>query len=457
MSRDDTDREGDDTTLHITHELLQAVRAGRIPPRAVVVIGLEHLRCVCPHCRAEIDRDVEQRRQVAYAGPEGFDETFRSLEAMLQEHSAEMEAQGQRAEGLFAQILAVAPAQRLEHVRASLGIYTEGLVARHLIDAARQATPGEPETVRILAQCAHEICEQLEQRVPDRGGMMVEAVSLLGNAERLEAKFENARALFRLAQATLSEEGVTDPMVYAELDSFRGSLARDVGQLKEAARLVSRAAVVYSGLAEVVLAAKCAVKLGYIHYQAGEYQESLRAFQRALRHLRGEEEPRLLLCARHTATLCLFELGELVVAGQRFEEDQPLYARFDDAWTRLRRDWLEGRLLAAVRPDEGARVLRLVQRAFLVEHAVYDAVLVSLDLAQVLLQGGRVAELDGLAAELSEVLRVEGATMAAETVAITRTVLATIMSGSATVRLIADTAALLRRQGRPPAAVGSAN
>jgi hypothetical protein len=78
---------------------------------------------------------------------------------------------------------------------------------------------------------------------------------------------------------------------------------------------------------------------------------------------------------------------------------------------------------------------------------------VSLDLGQVLLRLGRLAELDALAGELQELLRVEAATLAPETLAILRTVLATIASGSATMRILADTAALLRRQGRERAMV----
>jgi len=454
LPTDETDPADDDTTLHVTRELLQAINEGRLPPRALVLIGLEHLASVCPQCRGELARYREDRRRVTYAGPEGFDHTFRNLEALLEAHSAEIEAEGRRADELFAEVMALPPADRQEHVKAKIKRYTVGLLARKLIDAARLATPADPPALQSLAQCAFAVCERLSDATPDRGGMMTEAVSLLGNYERLMGQFENARVLFRLAQATLSEEGVTDPMVYAELDSFRGSLARDVGRLEEAARLVARAAVVYQGLAEVEQAAKCGIKLGYIHYQAGEYQDGARAIERALRHLDRERDARLIWCGRHNLTLCLVEMGELVEASRHFQEDQPLYAAFDDAWTRLRRDWLAGRLVAASDADEAVRLLQVAQSGFLVERSVYDAVLVSLDLAQVYMQTQRLGELEHLAAELSQVLRIEGATLAAETLAMLRTVLATISAGSATVRFLSDAAAALRRLGRPRRAPG---
>jgi tetratricopeptide (TPR) repeat protein len=454
---DDTRPDEDDTTLHITRELLQGVREGRIPARALVVLGLEHVRSLCPHCRAEIDRDQEDRRRVAYAGPEGFDAMFRNLEAVLEQHTAQMDAESQRADGLVAEILALSPVLRSQRITAHPAHFARPLVARRLIELARSATPAEPEKALSLAQCAHYLCEELSDRAPDRGGMKAEALGLMGNAERLLDRFEEARALFRLTQATLWEEGVTDPLVYAELDRFRATLARDVGRLEEAARLVSRAAVVYAGLAEVEQAARCAIKLGCIHYQAGEYKEGIQAFERALRHLDIERDKRLVWCARHSETVCLVELGELVVASQHFAEDQALYAAFDDAWTRLRRDWLEGRLLEATRPDDAVRLLQLARSGFLAEGSVFDSVLVSLDLGQLFLRAGRIGELEGLAAELSQLLRVKGESLAPETVAILRTALATISSGAATVRLLAETAALLRRRGHPYSAYGSSN
>jgi tetratricopeptide (TPR) repeat protein len=454
---DDTIPDADDTTLHITRELLQAIREGRMPPRALVVLGLEHVRSLCPHCRAELDRDQEDRRRVAYAGPAAFDETFRNLEAVIEEHSAQMDEEAQRADALVAELLALPPARRLERVREDPHHFAKRLVPRQLIDLARRAMPAEPERVFSLAQSAYDICGEVPERWPDRGGMMVEALGLMGNAERLKDRFGEARVLFRLAQSTLWEEGVTDPLVYAELDSFRASLARVLGQLENAARLSSRASLIYAGLAEVELAARCAIQLGCIHYQAGEYQAGIQAFERALRHLDRERDKRLVLSARHSESMCLVELGELVVASQHFEEDQDLYAAFDDAWTQLRRDWLEGRLLEASRPDEAVRLLQRARSGFLAEGGVFDSVLVSLDLGQVFLRAGLIADLEGLAAELSEILRVRGESLAAETLAILRTVLATISSGAATVRLLGETAAMLRRRGDRRSKAGSPN
>ncbi len=438
----------DDSTLHVTRDLLRAIHDGRLPPRALILIGLEHLASICPHCRIELARFREDRRRALTAGPEGFEEAFRSLEEVMERHSTELAEQSDTADRLVAEILAMEPKARLERLR-SQDRYARPLVVRRLIDRARQAMPAEPEQVMHLTQAACALAERMTERAPGRGGMMAEALGILGNAQRVLGFFEEARAIFRLAQETFAEEGITDPLVYAELDSFRASLARDVGQLGEAARLATRAATVYAGLAEVELAAKCNIQLGYVHYQAGRYREALAAQQRALRHLGRDADRRLYWCARHNQILCLVELGEMTEAARRFEEDEDLRASFDDAWTRLRCDWLAGRLLAESQPDDAIRLLQLTRSACLAAHSIYDSVLVSLDLAQVLVRHGRRAELEELAGELSTQLRQHGADLPRETLSVLRTVLSAVASGAVTADALTDAAATLRRQRRP--------
>jgi hypothetical protein len=366
---------------------------------------------------------------VVVSSPEGFDEVFRSLEEVLDRHLTELAEQEAYVDRLVAEIVAMEPKTRLEQLRTHAH-YARPLVARRLIDQARQAMPANPEQVLHLAHAGYALAEQLTEGAPDRGGMLAEALGLMGNAQRVLGFFGEARALFRMAQKTITEEIVTDPLIFAELDSFRASLARDVGQLEEATWLATRAATAYADLAEVELAARCTIKVGYVLYQAGMFREGLAAQQWALRHLNRDEHRRAFWCARINQTLCLVELGELAEAARIFAEDQDLYAALGEG---LRRDWLAGRLLAESQPDEAIRLLQRTRSAFLAAHGAYDSVLVSLDLAQVLVRHERRRELEGLAAELSALLRQQGWELPRETHALLRTVLAAVLSGAATV------------------------
>src|SRR6185295_5973423 len=51
--------------IHLSRELLRAIARGEIEPRALVRIGLEHLRCLCPTCAAEWDAWETEKQAAA--------------------------------------------------------------------------------------------------------------------------------------------------------------------------------------------------------------------------------------------------------------------------------------------------------------------------------------------------------------------------------------------------------
>ncbi len=457
LATDESTANEEDVTLHVTRELLEGVDAGAMPIEGLVEMILEHLERLCPHCRSELARFRDQQHLVEEAGPEAFTATFRRLEEVLREHHSQWKASLQQAEALVAEVLAMPEGRRLQRVEAQIARFTEPLVARRLIDAARQATPGRAARARSLAHCAAVICERLAEKVPDRAGMMAEALSLMGNAARLLGDLEVAAVNLQQARATLGYGGVTDAMIFGHFEGYRACLARDQGRLREAARLEARAALVFSGLAEVELAAESAIRLGEIHYQTGDFRSGVEACERALRHLDRERDARLVLWARHTETLCLLEMGEEVVAREHFEADRPLYAVpavGDNAW-RLRHDWLAGRLLAAEAPGQADVLLQQARLDFVARDEVLDAVLVNLDLAGLWQRCGRMRDLEGLAAELEPLLDRGSLRLAAECAATLRQTLAAIRTGAVTPDQLRETAAMLRRQRRPAARLAS--
>jgi tetratricopeptide (TPR) repeat protein len=457
LATDDRTANEEGVTLHVTQELLEGVDTGLMPLEGLVEMILEHLERLCPHCRSELARFREQQHLVEEAGPEAFTETFRRLEVVLREHDSQWQARLQRAEALVAEVLAMPEGRRVQRVEAEIARFTEPVVARRLIDAARQATPARAAKARSLAHCAAVICERLAHKVPDRAAMMAEALGLMGNGARLLGDLEVAAVNLRQAQATLQDEGVTDAMVFGHFEGYCACLARDEGRLGEAARLEARASLVFSALAEVELAAESAIRLGEIHYQAEDYRSGIEACERALRHLDRERDPRLVLWARHTETLCLLEMGEEAVARAHFAEDQPLYAVQavgDNAW-RLQHDWLAGRLLAAEDPRQADELLQQAGLDFLAQDEILDSVLVNLDLAEVWQQDGRKQDLEGMAAELEPLLDRGSLRLAAESAATLRQTLTAIRTGVVTPDQLRDTAAMLRRQRRPAARLAS--
>ena len=92
-----------------------------------------------------------------------------------------------------------------------------------------------------------------------------------------------------------------------------------------------------------------------------------------------------------------------------FRESQPLYDRFPDPWTQRRRLWLDGKILRGLGQLEAAEArLSEARRGFLEQEIVYDAALVSLDLAAVYALQGRVDDQRRLAREMLPIFTARG-------------------------------------------------
>jgi hypothetical protein len=88
-------------------------------------------------------------------------------------------------------------------------------------------------------------------RTPDIPGLydlLARAVAYRGNAERATGDLAGAEDTLRSARGLIRNKGVTDPVVYAEVDWIEGALLKDQRRFKEAEELLVRAVNLY-GLA----------------------------------------------------------------------------------------------------------------------------------------------------------------------------------------------------------------
>lgn len=114
-----------------------------------------------------------------------------------------------------------------------------------------------------------------------------------------------------------------------------------------------------------------------------------------------EQEPRLLLCARHNLAFYLADSGRFLEAQAAYRNARPLYRSFPDAWTQNRRAWVKGKISRGLGQLRQAESLFLAAReGFLGEGIPYDTALVSLELALLYAEQGRTAELKKLAIEM---------------------------------------------------------
>jgi hypothetical protein len=112
-------------------------------------------------------------------------------------------------------------------------------------------------------------------------------------------------------------------------------------------------------------------------------------------------EPRLMLVAWHNLIDDLAETGQFMEAQKLITKALPFYQQFHQPWSRNPRKWVEGKIARGLGQQDHAEALFLAARnGFLAEGAAYDVALVSLDLASLYAEQGRMAELKRLAEEM---------------------------------------------------------
>ncbi len=384
--------------IHITRELLRAVESGELPARVLTEIGWQHLLSLCPSCRGELD--AWRRERAAFRGS---DTALKVLPFLLERHVEEVEERHEAARRDLRALLKLSHEERLTRIRRASRRFQGTALAAILLEEARNAMPERPRDLYELAETATAVL----LRTPDLPGLydlLVRARAYQGNALRALGQLAEAVEALRGARALLRTQGVTDPLVFAEVDWIEGALRKDRRQFPEAEELLVRAASLYSLAGEKGQAAEPLLTLGLLYYDTGETRKAIEVTETAAALIHPERNPRSYLCARHNLTLFLIEAGEYAVAAEALSDDEDLYRRFSDPWTRLRQIWLQGKVAFGLgHLEEAERTFLETRQGFLDQGVGYDAALASLDLAMVYARQGRTGELKQLVGELAAV------------------------------------------------------
>jgi ATP/maltotriose-dependent transcriptional regulator MalT len=109
------------------------------------------------------------------------------------------------------------------------------------------------------------------------------------------------------------------------------------------------------------------------------------------------QEPRLELCAQHDLAWFLNDSGKPEEALVVLDRARPVYQQFPDKWTQLRLHWLEGRLASSIGDlTEAESIFSQLWDEFRARNLNHELVLVSIDLAEVLVAQGQVERAAGL-------------------------------------------------------------
>lgn len=311
---------------------------------------------------------------------------------------------------LFGELLLLTEQQRQQRL-ADEPRFRSWALADLVLDRSLEVSFEDPEYGETLADLGLAVATTLERS--DIAAALIadlraRGFAYLANARRMRSDLEGADEAIAQARSWISR-GTGDPVERARILDLEASLRLDQRRLDEAGRLLRRALAAYRAAGETRSAGKALITLAAVQGRAGRPEDAVVLLREAAEDFDPEHDRKLLLCARHNLASALVDLDQHMEARRVFSATAPLYQTFDDPWTQRRRLWLAGRIdLGLGQLDAAERRLDRARQGFLEQEIVYDAALVSLDLAAVYARQGRTEDLRRLAREMVPVFNARG-------------------------------------------------
>lgn len=226
------------------------------------------------------------------------------------------------------------------------------------------------------------------------------------NALRNLSAFDEANQAFDMAWQ-LFWRGTRVPSEWAHLAALEASLRRDQRKFGQADSLLEDAIGIYQHLGEYREEARLLVARAFVSFEEGRLEDAVKILQDVLRRAEHRELDReVYAAALHNLAYNLAHLGRGAEARRLFPKVRDLVQSQGNAIQIARLHWLEALIYRAEGDfDRAEASFRKVHRKFVDLGIAYDAALVSLDLAVLYLETGRLQEVKELAAEMLPIFR----------------------------------------------------
>lgn len=227
------------------------------------------------------------------------------------------------------------------------------------------------------------------------------AFAHLGNARRVLGELKASDDALLFAGECLEGSGLRNALVEAEVLSFKASLRLDQGRLEEALALVDRALSLFEGAGHALGVCRTLLQKSKILTTMGLNDLAIDVLRASTQGIDREKDRRLFAYAHQSLVGSLVHAGRYEEAERLVPEVKELFGMTAEPLDWLRLGWLEANIAHGLgRPNEADLGYRTLQREFLAFGNGLDAALVSLDLATLLWEQGRTAELKQLAEEI---------------------------------------------------------
>ena len=399
--------------------------AGQLATKASRSV-IEHLIGGCEECRAVTAKvwrgatepdETTDAESPATARELPFGPMFERVFGKVRDAAGLLATERRNAEAVCARLLRHPVERQVLLVRNS-GSYVSWGVCEELIRLAREARFDDPRRVRDLARVAILVSSRL---APERYGEAA-VEDLQGRAWTALAGSQVAVADFASAEEALGEAathfaaGSGDLADRGWLSSVKAVLRTVQGRYEEAERLLDRALSHYRQAGDLSAVGRALIDKGMVRSYLGDPEGEVGLIREGLELIDAAAEPKIVVIAWHNLIHALHELERNREALTLLGRARPLYLRLRDRALLIHFQWLEGNIAAALgRLEQAEGCLREVRNGWAELERAQDAALAALDLANVLAQQGRHAEVRALASEMIAIFR--SRQIAAETLA----------------------------------------
>jgi tetratricopeptide (TPR) repeat protein len=369
--------------------------------------AVRHLLAGCGSCRELVRKAAFESKELEGPGTELFgrlDEARLITSELI--HTFD-DAMGPL---LWAKVEQAPPAQRLRVVKRERRYHTYS-VFQAALQAVRKRAARDPQAAVELAHVALALAELADPEVSLAAELRFDwranALVSLAHAQKTAGDFRAAQSVLDLADTYLSC-GTQDPVDRAMFFVGKAGLFYDLGRFEEAVEILDRAASLFRRVEDRNGAGKALIQqaavLQYINPARG-----LDVVEEGLAMIDLDAEPRAEWAGRHAQAYCCNELEEPEEAEGILETYRYLSNRFPDFEVQGSREWLHARVCARLdRTAEAEHRFREVRSGYLERGFRQEAVLTSVDLAELVAHQGRTGEALHIAQELFPILQAWG-------------------------------------------------
>lgn len=394
---------------HISEDLLGRffqASASQEESRQVV----RHLVTGCPRCTELAHRTLHELGLGSSGNPiweDAYEQVFQRAFLFATEEERQTALERLRGWGQWAALEPLNPQARLALVESDPRFHTLGLFDR-LLEASRFYARREPAEGVDIVRLAIAVAERLIPRGLDEkqaGDLQATAWAELGNARRLAADFEEARAAFNEAWRLFEEKGTGDPLKRAALISLEASYIDEIGEFETAEATLEEALQLYAEAGDLHLQGRTLIQMADFIGKVDPVK-GISHIRKALPLIEIEREPRLELCAQHDLAWFLNDDGRPEEALAVLEQARPLYQQLPDAYTQLRLHWLEARIAQNLgHQEEAESTFQQLWDEFRARDLRHELVLVSIDLAELFVEKGETGRAMELVAQTHPILK----------------------------------------------------